>query len=262
MSHDYVTVYKGVIGSHLYGTNRADSDVDYLEIILPKKEDIFGLGDRDRSLKHQVSDTLDVQTHTVNKFMRLVCKGNAYAVETLFIRREWMDILGCVSTPEFDWLIARPLEILQLSKVVAGHVGFAIGQYKKMVTCNPNMGERRREMAAQYGYDVKYAAHALRLVWQVKDLLSAGTFHFPMSTARAAVIDEIRGGKIALGVVEKLFNAELNDVDTMSKNPCPVDDSDKTEEINRRLFQFYTNPKVMGYVIHGNTNSSVASVPV
>lgn len=266
MSHDYVTVYHGVVGSHLYGTNRPDSDKDHVEVVLPRIEELFGLGDKFVSLKHKVTDTEDVQVHSVNKFMKLVKGGNAYAVESLFVTARHAANLGCHEWYEYTVLTRAPAEILQLSNVIHGHLGFAIGQYKKMVTCNPHMGERRREMAAEYGYDVKYAAHALRLVWQIKDLLTMGFFVFPMNPERVAIVHEIRDGKWTLTAVERVFNDGLREVESLKDSCKHIDDVDKTDVINRRLREFYMSEKVQSamvdnYVLRRDKNLSVPSVP-
>lgn len=79
-------------GSHLYGTNRPESDVDFKGIYIPSKEDIL-LGrvqhtlhfdsKKDTSLKNGPDD-IDVELISIQKFIFDACEGQTYAIDMLY----------------------------------------------------------------------------------------------------------------------------------------------------------------------------------
>ncbi len=70
---------------------------------------------------------------------------------------------------------------------------------------------KRSELISKYGYDTKFASHAVRLLVEAKELLDNGCLKFPLSDS--PLLSAIRGGEYSLGDVMQMidnFEVELN----------------------------------------------------
>ena len=76
-------LYQYIRGSHAYGLNTEDSDVDEGGIFLSPSEQLLGLG---LDYQEQIADdTNDVVWLELNKFMKLLLKSNPTVLEALFV---------------------------------------------------------------------------------------------------------------------------------------------------------------------------------
>lgn len=76
-------LYEYIRGSHLYGLNTEDSDVDTSGVFIAPEDDILGLG---IDFNDQVSDERnDTTWYEIGKFMRMLIKSNPTVLESLFI---------------------------------------------------------------------------------------------------------------------------------------------------------------------------------
>lgn len=127
-------IFECRVGSHLYGTNRPDSDEDFMGIFLPSTED--ALGTNDYSLEWpfniKVSDgprnakgDVDRKYFSIKQFCRLLLAGDSKPLEMLFSPESvWVS-----HTPE--WLeIVKIRDVLVSKKSISPIVGFAITQAK------------------------------------------------------------------------------------------------------------------------------------
>ena len=84
-------LYEYIRGSHLYGLNNDDSDVDTGGVYICTKEELLGC----YGYKSQVSDSRNDNTwHEVGEMMRLLLKSNPTMLECLFVPGEM--VLGSV----------------------------------------------------------------------------------------------------------------------------------------------------------------------
>jgi predicted nucleotidyltransferase len=237
-------LYRGLAGSQLYGTATPESDTDYVEVYRPSVEDIFGLGDKWKGFAQTLGDE-DVSRFGVNQFMKLVGKGNPNVLETLFCTPDKIQYIN----PNFRTLISGEDQtmsglaaLLHKKSVVKAHLGFALQQSKKMLPAKAKWaGPRREALFKKYGYDVKYAAHAVRLTHQCLDLLERGFVEYPYKQSVIVLLTMIKEGKMELKWVRDVFARGLERVQAMEQTDCAIDDDDKTDEINRRLISFYKN---------------------
>lgn len=76
-------LYEYIRGSHLYGLNNEDSDVDTSGLFIASKESFMGIG---HNYHEEVSDTRhDTTWYELGKFMRMALKSNPTVLEALFI---------------------------------------------------------------------------------------------------------------------------------------------------------------------------------
>jgi len=233
-------IYKGLAGSQLYGTATPESDTDYVEVYLPYKTDIFGLGDKWKGMTQETGDE-DFQRFKVNQYVKLLCKGNPNVLETVFCPP-----YGIVYTHD-AWTIVTDNVAALLSKtsIIKSHLGFAIQQLSKMLPASAkDAGPRRRVLCEKYGYDVKYAAHAIRLCHQCSEILFRGFIQYPYQLEFADHLLDIRAGKFTLAEVREEFAERMAKVQKQEQGDCFLNDDNKTSEANVRLYRFY---KEIGY---------------
>lgn len=79
-------------GSHLYGTNTPESDVDYKAIYLPTPRQIVlgnypktvNQGRKKESCERNTKDDIDMETFSLDRFLELLCDGQTVALDILF----------------------------------------------------------------------------------------------------------------------------------------------------------------------------------
>ena len=116
---------KHLAGSHAYGTNTPDSDVDYRGLFYSSANDFFS----PFSTQGEVSDKSEEDTkfYELRKFLSLYTKCNPNIVETL-----WVDPSDVVyKTNIYDELLKYRKELL-CSKVAFTYTGYAASQFSKM----------------------------------------------------------------------------------------------------------------------------------
>lgn len=154
-------VLVGVGGSHAYGMNHADSDVDYRGCYVAPTRAFFGLTKPQETYDRHDPDCA---LHEVGKLLWLASKGNPTVLE-LFFYKEY-----AVKDRTGDLLIAhRDLFITGLIR--STHVGYAFQQFNRL---------KRRE-SGTFSSDTakrteKHARHILRLVRLAEKALTTGVF--------------------------------------------------------------------------------------
>jgi uncharacterized protein len=101
IQHPYPLMFATVSGAHLYGFPSPDSDYDLRGVHILMLEDVVGLKPVEESIT--VSEThngieVDLVTHDVKKFFKLLLKNNGYVLEQLY------SPLVVFSTPEHEEL--------------------------------------------------------------------------------------------------------------------------------------------------------------
>jgi predicted nucleotidyltransferase len=93
--NDEIVVIDTIFGSHLYGTNDENSDMDYKRIVIPDKRDVI-LGRVFKS-RHEntksgdgknTRDDTDVETISLHYFFKLLCEGQTMALDILHAEPE------------------------------------------------------------------------------------------------------------------------------------------------------------------------------
>jgi predicted nucleotidyltransferase len=124
-THPHPLVFASISGAHLYGFASADSDYDIRGVHILPPEAIAGL-DRGEETIERMSDgppELDLVTHDVEKFFRLLLRPNGYVLEQLY------SPLLLATTPAHEELsfIARGCITRQH---VRHYIGFAENQWR------------------------------------------------------------------------------------------------------------------------------------
>jgi predicted nucleotidyltransferase len=117
-------LYEYIRGSHLYGLNTPDSDVDTSGVFISTKEQLLGCF----GYKPQVSDTRhDTTWFEVGELVRLLLKSNPTVLESLFIPE---DKILVKPSPLLADLFANKNEFIT-KQCFNPFIGYAIDQIKK-----------------------------------------------------------------------------------------------------------------------------------
>lgn len=129
-------IYKLKTGSHLYGLQRPESDVDYMGIFIPRSDFLLGLkvvNEVDNSTKsssaghRNTSEDVDDKNYALPKFMHLVLQNNPNIVEVLFANEDSIEFI----TPEMCDLLENRDKLLS-QRVFHTFTGYAFSQKKKL----------------------------------------------------------------------------------------------------------------------------------
>jgi predicted nucleotidyltransferase len=125
-------------GSHLYGTNTKDSDLDMKAIYLPESRDII-LGSYKKTIvtsrpkahgERNTKDDIDVEVLSLDRFLELLCDGQTMALDMLFATE---DMFSSETTDLgrhlFQCIKANRLELI--NRNVNAFIGYARQQAAK-----------------------------------------------------------------------------------------------------------------------------------
>jgi uncharacterized protein len=200
-------ILRTVVGSGVHGIAIAGTD-DHDEMGVYVEPAALVLGTR-QVVEHYIYRTqpeghrsgpgdTDLVVYSLRKFLRLATKGNPTALLPLYAPAEAI----VVTTPLGQEL--RALAPAVLSRHAARRfLGYLNAQRDRL----QGHGRRshlpnRPELVARYGYDVKYASHALRLAYQGLEVVRDGRLTLPMpAVEREHVLSVKRGDVPAVGDV-------------------------------------------------------------
>jgi len=86
------TIVKLKFGSHLYGTNTPESDIDYKGVFLPTIDEIFlnripksinTSTKKSSAIKKNTKDDIDCEIYSLHYFIQLACEGQTVALDML-----------------------------------------------------------------------------------------------------------------------------------------------------------------------------------
>ena len=188
------TVGSGVHGIAIEGTD----DHDEMGVFVEPASWLLGLRDTRESYlarsqaegaRSGPGDT-DLVMYSLRKYLQLAVKGNPTALLPLF-------------APEPDVLyvneLGRELRAMRnrfLSQAAAERfLGFMRHQREALVKGGRGV-PNRPELVEKYGYDVKYASHALRLALQGREIVQHARLTLPMPEAERQRVLEVKSGQV------------------------------------------------------------------
>ena len=121
-------IFRGVVGSHAYGTANAQSDTDVCGVfVVPSCEYV-----RLAAPPKQVSDERNDRTYySLLRFCELMAEANPTTMEMLYLPAD------CIlkTMPAFE-LLVKNREMFISQRAVESHLGYAVSQIKKARGCN------------------------------------------------------------------------------------------------------------------------------
>lgn len=200
------TILRTLVGSGVHGLSIADTDDrDEMGVCVEPKNYVVGLDTFEQYIHRTAEDRtgikdtrsgpgdLDLTIYSLRKWMRLALNGNPTVLTPLFTPMEHVvsiNVLGEALRAGKSFILSRQ----------AGYrfLGYLNGQRERMV--NGTVGKRvnRPELIEKYGFDTKFAGHAVRLGVQGVELLETGDLALPMTEPWRSWIVDLRQGKHTL----------------------------------------------------------------
>lgn len=159
-----------ISGSH---PNSID-DKDIMAVCIPPLDYYFGLkqfGSRGTQIIKK--DEWDIVVYELKKFVSLLKKGNPNVISLL-----WLDEALLIHETEEGKLLRCNKNLFVGKHIYFSFAGYAQSQLYKMehLACKGYMGEKRKRLVGQFGYDTKNAAHLIRLLRMAIEFLNEGVF--------------------------------------------------------------------------------------
>jgi len=207
--------FECVMGSRSYGTSNESSDWDMVGWCIPPEPylypglhgEIVGFGtqlprfEQYQQQKVFIGDVEhDITIYGIAKYMNLCMQNNPNIIETLFSTDE---------KTNFETEIAKTLRANVHLFVHKGawhrFKGYAYSQLDKMDKMDPKAGSKRKALVEKYGFDTKFGAHVVRLLFEIEELLNTGRITLDRN---AKVISEVRHGEWSVDRIRKHFHAK------------------------------------------------------
>jgi len=191
-------ILRGVVGSTAHGTAiEGQDDRDEMGVCMEPPEYVCGLSlfehyiyrDKPEGVRSGPGD-LDLTIYSLRKFCRLAAQGNPSVLVLLWLPehiiktelgRGLLDIREAFVSREAGWRF----------------LGYLTGQ-KKSLTGERNQKVNRPELVEKYGYDTKFAMHALRLGFEGIEYLTQRRLTLPVAEPNLSTLRAVRAGKLSL----------------------------------------------------------------
>lgn len=157
-------LYSCICGSHAYGTNTKDSDIDIRGIFYLQPEFLLGL----RRCYQVENQSKDICFYAPNRFFELLLKNNPHALEMLFLDKQFIKFVH----PSFEKII-NDRHVFLSKRLGYSFGGYAFGQIRTSLIKKAN-NTGRKELVQKFGIDTKGIAHAVRLYKAGTEVLTTG----------------------------------------------------------------------------------------
>jgi predicted nucleotidyltransferase len=194
-------ILRSVVGSGVHGIAIAGTDDhDEMGVFIEPAEHVIGVHN---PIDHYVYRTqpegarsgpgdTDLVMYSLRRYLRLALKGNPTVLLPLF-------------APAADVLVLRPLgeELRALApkmlsqRAVRRFLGYMESQRQRLLGQDRRHVPNRPELVEKYGYDVKYASHALRLAYQGLEIVRDGHLTLPMPAAERERVLRVKRGDVS-----------------------------------------------------------------
>lgn len=166
----------GKRGSEAHGTYIPSTDPtsiddrDLIAIVIPPTRFYCGLEKWDHA--EAIKGPWDVVVEEFTRFVTLAKKQNPGLLQVLWLRKE--DYLSV--TVSGHWLLETRNAFRAKHAAFKAFSGYANSQLQKMTLKQYRgyMGDKRKKLVEQFGYDIKNAAHLIRLLETGRDFLLTG----------------------------------------------------------------------------------------
>jgi predicted nucleotidyltransferase len=198
----YHLICVAITGSHAYGINTKDSDIDIIGIFLPPEDYILRVEHIDQIITTKEKDGYDGQIFSFSKWYNLMIQQNPNTIEIL-----WSDENMYIYRDSEVWpKLVNNREKFLSKKIKHSCAGYAFSQVQRMKALNikANQNEKRKEEIEKYGYSTKNCSHIFRLLGMALDALIEHQINV-MRPERQFLI-AIREGKYTYDEMVKMSN--------------------------------------------------------
>lgn len=190
-------ILRVVVGSTAHGTNiPGTSDRDEMGVCVPPRSHVIGLDTFDQWVHKTAGDgarsgpdDVDATVYSLAKYVRLAAEGNPSVLATL-----WTPVQHVVEASAEGGRLLESRDLFVSRQAGRKFLGYLQSQRDKALGLRGNR-THRPELVDQFGRDVKFEYHMVRLAYQGVELLTTGGIALPMPEAIRGVLLDIRQGR-------------------------------------------------------------------
>jgi len=219
------TILRCLVGSTVHGLAlEGTDDRDEMGIMVEPPEAVTGLD----WFEHYVTRTkpegvrsgpgdLDLCIYGLRKWMRLAVKGNPTIILPLFV-----PAMHCLVINKYGHELRHFRKHIISKRAGACFKGYLLQQKLRLLGLRGQKRVKRPELEEKYGYDTKYAMHALRLGYQGVELMTCGNLSLPMREDERGVLMQVRRGEVSKDKAVQMIEAMDQSLsDAMAKSHLP-----------------------------------------
>jgi predicted nucleotidyltransferase len=189
-------ILRGIVGSTSHGTAiEGQDDRDEMGVFIEPPENVCGLTpcehyiyrDQPDGVRNQAGD-LDLTLYSLRKFCGLAFRGNPSVIILLWLPYH------IIKTPLGEALIGMRQTFISRESG-RRFLGYLTAQ-KMSLTGERAQKVNRPELIEKYGYDTKFAMHALRLGFEGIQLLTERRLSLPIDEPNLSILRAVRKGDI------------------------------------------------------------------
>lgn len=205
-------MYEGVTGSTAYGVSSNSSDLDIIGFCIPPKEiifphltgEIFGFGTQIKRFDQyeqqhinvlEWNQNFDINIYSIVKFFQLTMENNPNMLDALFLPRNCV-----VHSTAISEHVRNNRKLFLHKGCWPKFRGYAYAQLSKIKNKSNSTNSVRNNYINQYGYDVKFAYHVVRLLLEVEQILIEENLDLQKNSK---ILKTVRNGEWSL---EKLMD--------------------------------------------------------
>jgi predicted nucleotidyltransferase len=191
-------ILRGVVGSTTHGTAiEGQDDRDEMGVFIEPPENVCGLTpvdhyiyrDQPEGVRSQPGD-LDLTMYSLRRFCGLAAQGNPSVILLLWLPAH-------ITMTRIGTALVEMREAFVSKESGKRFLGYLAGQKSKLRGERANT-VRRPELVEKYGYDTKFAMHALRLGLQGIELMTHRRLTLPVAEPDLTTLRAVRSGRINL----------------------------------------------------------------
>lgn len=225
-------ILRSVVGSGVHGIAiEGTDDHDEMGVFIEPPDYVIGVR---KSFDQYVSRTqpegvrsgpgdIDLTVYSLRKYMRLALAGNPTILLPLYAPSTALSVFTVRG-----WQLRKLAPQIVSRQVGRRFLGYLDQQHERMLGGGKqNRVPKRPELVERFGFDVKYASHALRLSLQGIELMETGRLSLPMRENERVLCVQVKSGQVAAEDVHDLIRrnrerlAVLVDRDDSPLPPAP-----------------------------------------
>jgi len=220
-------------GSYLYGTNKENSDIDIRGVFLSNKSSWIGLETVEQHIFS--SDILDCCIFEVKKFLKLCYNSNPNVIELLYVTKDNPNVL--IWSDQWEYIRSLLIKNVISQSAKNSFIGFATSQIKKLIIKHGNK-TGRTDLVKEHGFDVKFASHSIRLLFELEELLQCNNITLPLNDVVRKKCLDIKNGVFYKDIEEYIsdFKEKKNQVDNIGGTLRRTPDYKKYKELFLEIF--------------------------
>lgn len=232
-----LTMWRGSIAHGTYVPNDdplSIDDKDLIGVCIPPAEYYVGLREfGSRGTQEVMVDPWDVVVYEHRKALRLLAKGNPNMLCMLWAPPEFITHITSAGSA-----LLGQRELFATKAAFPAFRGYAQSQLKKMGkgVYHGYMGEKRRALVDQFGYDTKNASHLIRILRQGIDFMQTGELEVYRSDAEELLA--IKRGEFSYEEI-KCLAEELDNTLRSAGDDSPLPETPDWDAINALATHMY-----------------------